>query len=494
MKPRLNTIIRLARAGALEQAAALFEAGDYLRSEPDDPAVLTVQGRLLKDRAAREEGAARDLLLQRAIAAYQRASDLSRASYPLINAATLAFLAGDAARASALAGQTLALLESGDHAPETPYWLDATRAEAMLLLGRTSEAEPLLAQAIRHQPEAWEDHASTLRQFAMILRQHDPNASTAWLDRFRPPPCLHFEGILGIAPDHAEARNRIEGHIDSLAPAYAVGALAAGADILVAEAVLNRGGYLHVVLPCPIDQFRETSLRPYGAEWEKRFDRLMDDADSVVILDDELPLSDASVSIAREVAMGLAIRENRRIQSSARALRVRAEGEPPSPMGDERWNRLGLPLHEIHVARSIPQSAAMPARGHAATLLAVPRALEAETEAYAGAKRLHRRDDRTLFRIPSLDAGADLAEALAARHSGARIGLDYRVLPDSGPPAECFDTALALSATALNGAIAMSEVAALALTLLRPAANIQPMGAIRASSGDMPVHGLFPDR
>ena len=68
--------------------------GPHAPGSADDPETLSVYGRLLKDRAAREEGALRDELLNSAIAAYRRASDLSHASYPLINAATLAFLAG----------------------------------------------------------------------------------------------------------------------------------------------------------------------------------------------------------------------------------------------------------------------------------------------------------------------------------------------------------------------------------------------------------------
>ena len=183
IRPQLNSITRLARAGALEQAWATFHAAG-LSPQSDDPDVLTVYGRLLKDRAAAESGTVREDLLNRAITAYERASALSRATYPLINAATLAFLAGRGEAATTLAHAVMALLDDPLRAAETPYWIDATRAEALLLLGRTRDAERMLRRAIGHQPEAWEDHASTLRQFAMILAE--AGQPVDWLDRHRP--------------------------------------------------------------------------------------------------------------------------------------------------------------------------------------------------------------------------------------------------------------------------------------------------------------------
>ena len=57
MRSQLNRITQLARAGALAQAWALFEAGGpHAPGSADDPETLSVYGRLLKDRAAREEG------------------------------------------------------------------------------------------------------------------------------------------------------------------------------------------------------------------------------------------------------------------------------------------------------------------------------------------------------------------------------------------------------------------------------------------------------
>lgn len=498
MQPQLNRITRLARAGALEQAWAAFRDGGFLAAAPDDPDVLTVHGRLLKDRAARESGPARDALLDRAIDAYHRASDRSRATYPLINAATLAFLAGRRDQAHRLAQETIALLDSLSYAPETPYWLAATRAEALLLLNRTAEAESVLAQAIRQQPEAWEDHAVTLRQFAAILDAM--GASSDWLDRYRPPLCLHFDGILGIAETDTETPRLIRERLAALRPGSAVGALASGADILIAEAVLEIGGYLHVVLPCPPDRFRATSVSPFGAGWTARFDRLLDAATTVVVLDDRQPPSDAAVALAREAAMGFALHEKARLQSPACALRVRVAGERDTPAEDACWARLGLPFDPIWTQRSDRKRRALPPHGEARALLAVPSRL-APALMRLGAPvpvapcddAVRQEDERAVFALTDPAEGARLATTLLAGHPDARLALDYRAfVPDAAHTPPYWDRACALAGAGPEGGVALSEAAALVLALRAPQDNVQPIGDARLPTGDLPLYALFP--
>lgn len=490
IRSQLNSITRLARAGALEQAWAQFHAAGF-GPDADNPDVLTVYGRLLKDRAARESGAARTALLNDAIAAYARASALSRATYPLINAATLAFLTGRRDEATALAQQTLSLLDSEDCAPDTPYWLDATRAEALLLLGRESEADAILGQAIRHHPAAWEDHASTLRQFGLIAEE--AGRSAAWIDRFRPPPTLHFDGIMGVAADDRNARQAISERIDVIKPGTVIGALAAGADILVAEAATACGGQLHAALPCPPELFCEASVAPFGGDWVSRFERLMDEAVSVTVLGDWEPLSNAAVQVAREAAMGLTIREGRRLQTFSSALRVWARGEESAQAGTDQWSAQGLPLHRILVDRSDSRKMALPGSGPAAALLCLPNALASAMPDAGVAVPQGKEAGGAVRRFATLAEAVDAAERLKALAPDARLGLDYRALPDGLPTTQSFDQVQALASANLSGSVALSEAAALALMLHRAEANVQPMGTMRARLGELSIYGLFVD-
>ena len=91
-RPTLSTILALARAGASDQAFRAFEAAGF-GSDPADSAALTLKGRLLKDLAAQGVGAERQRLCREAAAAYSRAAAAKPGTYPLINAATLHFLA-----------------------------------------------------------------------------------------------------------------------------------------------------------------------------------------------------------------------------------------------------------------------------------------------------------------------------------------------------------------------------------------------------------------
>ncbi len=60
-----------------------------------------------------------------------------------------------------------------------------------------------------------------------------------------------------------------------LEPAGIVSAAAAGADLLLAEAALDRAVPLHVVLPCPRARFQEVSVADQGPRWVLAFERVL---------------------------------------------------------------------------------------------------------------------------------------------------------------------------------------------------------------------------
>lgn len=321
--PALPAIIALARSGALDRARRLFdEAG--LRGA-DDAATLSVHGRLLKDEARRAALGDRPRLWREAGDAYARAAALGGATYPLINAATLALLAGDPATSQQRAGEVLARLDSGETGPETPYYLEATRAEALLLLGRTDEAAAALRAACALAPQAWEDHASTLRQFRLILDALGGDAG--WLAPLEPPRSLHFAGHMGVDDDPA-LRARIDGLLEAERIGFAFGALAGGADLIVAEAALARDAELHLVLPASPGVFRAESAAPLGGDWPDRFDAVLARAASVMVVEPSLAATTLlHVRLAAEIAMGRAAMKAAALASEAMQLLVADPGE-----------------------------------------------------------------------------------------------------------------------------------------------------------------------
>ncbi len=333
----LLAIVAHARSGALDHAWRQFEAGGFAAVD-DDPAVLSVRGRLLKDRAVAAEDDERPTYYREAAEAYGRAGELGgTATYPFINAATLSLLAGDEAGARAMATRVLELIERGEDGPETPYFREATRAEALLLLGRRDEARDSLAAAMKLAPRAWEDHATTLRQFALILAAR--GEETAWLDPMRPPRSLHFAGHMDVAADDEALAGEVRAVVEREGVGFGYGALAAGADIVVAEVLLDHGAELHLVLPAGPAAFRTASIAPWGEAWERRFEEVVERADSVTIVGSPFEIPDQTGNqLAAEAAMGLAVMQARNLTTEAVQLLVLDGDEADaSRVGGSAW-------------------------------------------------------------------------------------------------------------------------------------------------------------
>jgi hypothetical protein len=284
----------------------------------DDPAVLSVRGRLLKDCARRAEGAERRRFFLEAADAYARAGKIGGATYPLINAATLSLLSGRREQAEILAR---GVLERGDDEEETPYYRAATRAEALLLIGESALAKSEFAASIARAPQAYEDHASTLRQFESIL--DEMGEDKVWLDPLRPPRSLHFAGHMALSGTSDELRQRILDTIRSENIGFGYGALAAGADILIAEALIEAGAELHIILPGSRGQFRETSVVHFGQDWIARFDRIVEAAETVrcVAVEPDAPLS-LAIQLAAEIAMGSSVMQAGMLMTEAVQLLI----------------------------------------------------------------------------------------------------------------------------------------------------------------------------
>ncbi len=441
--PSLLSITAHARSGALDHAWRLFREGGYDRRD-DDPAALTVRGRLLKDQALKASGLERKRLFLSAAAAYGRASQLSDSAYPLINAATLSLLAGDADSARARAGELLERVASGEAEPDTPYWREATRAEALLVLGDAAQAEAALSEAVARAPRAWEDHASTLRQFGLILAELGEPA--AWLDRFRPPRTLHFAGHMGVSPEDHALPQSLRETLAAENVGFGFGGIAAGADIVIAEALLERGAELHLVLPAAIDRFRAVSVERFGKAWTARFDRLLQAAESVrAILHSPGPDHPLAVALASEVAMGDAVIKAGALMTEPVQLVVLDDSEPmrgtarASAWSAEHWARSGRRRHVLTASRggdaTPAESPAPPAPGfRLAALLAIDPcgADEPDGDRFEQVERI----------FPML------AEALQA-HAQAKIAPRWEgeaIVLGFDTPAEAADAALSISA------------------------------------------------
>lgn len=351
----LPALAALTRAGATARAWDLFQAGGWDRRE-GDPAALSLKGRLLKDRARARGGAERAGLFAAAADAYAAAHVLGPAPYRAINAATARLLAGDAAGAAEGAREVLTLLDLAGPDTDTPYFLAATRAEALLLLEDDAGAEQAMAKAVAADPDGWDDRAITLAQLREILRAQQREGP--WLSRFTPPASLHFAGHMGILAGGASERQLVEA-TDAVLAAQSIGfcwgALAAGSDIVIAERLLAAGGELHVVLPCPVEAFAAQSVAPAGSEWLSRFRALLDRAASLRVagqspasVHDPLATEHAGV-----LAIGGTLLNARRLGTACLQLLVEDEagGGPNTARQAALWPTPGRGQARIRIAR-----------------------------------------------------------------------------------------------------------------------------------------------
>ncbi len=481
--PALARIRQIARAGDTLRAWRMFEDLGLGASSSAD--ALSLKGRLLKDRGLRGGGSERAGLLEQAQAAYLQAAGSRRATYPLINAATIAFLNDRPDEARRIARRVLEILACGDYEPETRYWLGATEAEALLLLDDPQASRQALERAMQSSPEAWEDHAVTLGQFRQILERL--GRSPDLLDDLQPPPSLYFYGIIGLPDDEAEARAKLECALDEIRPGAVFGALAAGADILMAEMAVARGARLHVVLPTSLARFRQISVEQYDSAWGERFDRLMGQADVVEVLEGNAGLSEAAILNGSQVAMGLALRHARSLASRAVALHLARATDLPSP-AEVEWRAHDLPVRRVILDEWLPARGSALDRAKNVTVVASPGRLPG----VLGSAPVTQIEDEkgTVLAFPDLVAAIDHAQALLRKDPELRLGIDSRAVVPGESLEVSGELACLLASAATGGSICASWPQIAALELLAPDYRFDAAGEIVTAIGNVPI-GLF---
>ena len=274
-------VLALARMGDTARAIERYEAYGLAAATDDDAGA--VRARLLKDEALTADTPEREALLDRASAAYRAIHARTGGYYPGVNAATLALLAGRREDARALA---CTLLDDPALRAPADYYAAATRAEALLLCGDVAGAEAAIRIAVGLADADLGARSSTRRQLdllgeALNLAEAERRALLAPL---RPPATAMFCGHIFAADFTAEAvlAGRIAAVLDAHAIGFFYGALACGADILIAEAVLARASDLIVVLPFGVDDFICQSVAIGGEPWIPRFHACLARATAVV--------------------------------------------------------------------------------------------------------------------------------------------------------------------------------------------------------------------
>ena len=314
--------------------------------------IAALNARLLKERAF-EAGRSGDRRKQ-ALASFQAYNSLfehKQGYYPGVNAATMALIAGDGATARQIAGK---LVKSLSRDAED-YWPLATLAEALLISGKEEEAKTVLGRARVAKGADDGAKATTILQFRRLADVLGTDME-AFVSELGPRNVVVFSGHLFRGNELDEAAQEateasIRKRAEELFTAHNVGivygALASGADIILAETALALGAELDVVLPFPTERFIGTSVKigdPPGepGKWEKRFRAILEGSQgvrSLTIMDPMDPVDrdlDGYFFYAFRYAAGCALQRAAMLQTRCRLVVVSDDREPDTFAGANR--------------------------------------------------------------------------------------------------------------------------------------------------------------
>jgi hypothetical protein len=471
-----RAVLALARAGSTEQAARRFD--EFGLSAVDTEDVRALEARIAKDVALAATGEERRTLAQRSAALYGEIFATTGGYYPAINAATLLLVGGDADGARALARIVLARLDDSD---DDGYFAVATRAEALLLLGNVGAAQSTVERAAALHGDDYGAVATTRRQLRLICEHAGIDAS--FLSVLAGPRVVHYCGHRITrddsgpfrAEDQDAAARAIAEELDRRSAAYAYGSLASGADILWAEALVERGTELHVVLPFGRDEFVAASVADAGPEWVARFEDCLAAAARVTFATDDAFLDDDVLyRYGSELAMGLTLLRARFVDGEARQLALwdglPARGAAGTAIDVAAWG--GREATIVAPSRRAPEAASGEAQ-HVSRNGRIVRAM-----LFADVKGFSKLGDAQLPRFAEHVLGA-FANVLGRHRDNVEFsntwgdGL-YVVMTDAITAAAC----------ALDLQHAMSELDLVALGLpehlaLRLGAHVGPVYALR---------------
>src|SRR5439155_9992040 len=160
---------------------------------------------------------------------------------------------------------------------------------------------------------------------------------------------------LPIPAEQYVARQARE-YLASRCVSFGYGSLGSGADILIAEALLESGAELHVVLPFDSDEFDRVSVAPAGPSWSERFRTCLARATSVLHASDSVVYDDELFAYAGRIAMGHALNRAKFLDAPAEQLAVWDHLGTDNAAGTARdvaiWRDTGNPGHIIAVAPS----------------------------------------------------------------------------------------------------------------------------------------------
>lgn len=425
-----RAVLATARLGAISEALNLIEKWKISEANGDEEATC-LRPRLLRDLAyeANPHAPDRELLSQSA-QEYERIFKACGGPYSGVNAAAGFALIGEVEKSKIIATDVCSIIAESDSEYLGDYWRRTTLAECKLLCGDKTAAASLFAAASNAADATPGKKATTRKQLKRLSAHID--IDEAWIDRVTPQAgVIFYSGPLASELDEKTSAPTAA-LLSSLADfraanpiAWAYGALASGADIIIAEALLDMGVSLNVFLPLPPEEFLKYSVETAGAEWRERFIGCMRRASSIEWIRCAAPACDSSYRLGAIVAMGKAIRYAAQLETNVTGFFAAPNGfdatRSLSAANAQLWRSSSQPI--IEISGAWPTTADGRRDGSAVDdvvlyALAVMKASgeAASEQSVAGGKWSLQSEDGALdvFLFDSLEQALDAAATVAA--------------------------------------------------------------------------------
>jgi class 3 adenylate cyclase/tetratricopeptide (TPR) repeat protein len=251
--------------------------------------------------------------------------------YPCINVAFMHFVCMNYEKAREYAETARKLCQEIIDAGDSNYWVQATIAEAYLLLGELDNALDAYAKAVRMEDAKTSYIASTRKQALQISSLYeDESIRSHIVDAF---PTLGIVACAGHLidnpgkrrrfPQEAEeiVRRKIDERLDKLGSTCGYSSAGCGTDLIFLEALQDRGGETHIFLPFSKEKFIQTSVHREGTNWTNRFEKALDHATSVHYVTNEGYYGDDTLfSFCNDVMLGFAAMRGRGLNEDPNLL------------------------------------------------------------------------------------------------------------------------------------------------------------------------------
>jgi class 3 adenylate cyclase len=321
-----QAILALARAGALGNAVERYNrfiASGQLDGIADMELAAEfagLGGRLFKDLATRAAPEAARAHRLKSATAYEAGFLRLGGHYLAINAATMYLAASHREKAEEYAHAAHFLACEG----AVDYWKAATQAEAMLILGDRAAAEASLQIASSLADGNFDALASTRKQIAWL----------AGLLNIGDGVLAHLPGPLVLnwrSSATAPAELRLE--IPASPGLLAFGPLLGRGDLDIAEALLEAGAKLHLVMPCAAAQLA-AELCGSTAALRARFESVLNHADTAVMMvtAEGGATEPAAALLCQQQARGLALLRGQSLEVAPQRLRFSGARLTPVPL------------------------------------------------------------------------------------------------------------------------------------------------------------------